>query len=261
MIRALSTAATGMNAQQVKLDVTAHNIANASNAGFKKSRVEFEDLIYQNVHRPGSPTDQMHQRPAGLQVGLGTKVVATHTLHAQGDLAQTGNPLDVAIEGRGYFVVQLPNGDQAYTRTGSFKLDQEGRIVGNQGYALATQINVPPEATHISIGVDGTVSAAVEGSAEEVQVGQIELATFTNPDGLLSLGHNLFGETAASGQPFFGMPGENGVGILSQGMLELSNVKVVEEMVDLISGQRAYEVNTRVIRAADEMLQQTVNMR
>lgn len=261
MIRALSTAATGMNALQTRLDVTSNNIANAATSGFKKSRAEFQDLMYQTTKAPGASTSADTQAPNGLQVGMGVRTVGTQTLHSQGDLQQTGNSLDVAIEGRGFFVLNMPNGDQAYSRAGAFKLDAEGRMVNSDGYPLSSEIVVPPDVETVTIAADGTVSATIPSETEAVELGQIELALFANPEGLLSRGRNLFQETTASGTPITGQPGADGLGSLSQGTIEVSNVKVVEEMIDLISGQRAYEVNTRVVRAADEMLQQTANMR
>jgi flagellar basal-body rod protein FlgG len=260
MIRALSTAATGMDAQQTRLDVCSNNIANVSTPGFKKSRAEFQDLMYQTVRAPGAAAGQGARTPTGLQVGMGVRTAATQRMHGEGDLQQTGNPLDVAIEGPGFFPVQVPGGGTAYTRDGALNLDAEGRLTTADGYALATAVTVPPEAQSISIAADGTVTATLAGEAEPVELGKIELATFANPAGLQAQGRNLFVETQASGTAITGAPGENGIGTLSQGTLELSNVKVVEEMIDLISGQRAYEVNARVIKAADEMLQRTANL-
>lgn len=260
MIRALTTAATGMDAQQTRLDVTANNIANASTPGFKRSRAEFQDLMYQTMRAPGAAAGQGAKAPTGLQVGMGVRTVATERMHDEGSLQQTGNPLDVAIEGAGFFPVALPGGGTAYTRDGAFKLDAEGRLVTDDGYALASEVTIPPEAQSISIAADGTVTASLAGEPEPVEVGKIELASFANPAGLAATGRNLFTETQASGQAATGAPGAAGFGTLSQGTLELSNVKVVEEMIDLISGQRAYEVNARVIKAADEMLQQTANL-
>ena len=261
MIRALSTAATGMEAQQTKLDVTANNIANVSTAGFKKSRAEFSDLMYQTLKAPGAATGANTKAPTGTQVGMGVRTQATQRMHSMGELRQTGNPLDVAIEGRGFFAVNLPSGGTAYTRNGAFKLDGEGRMVNAEGYTLTSDISVPPDAQSIAIAADGTVTAVIPGEATPVEVGRIEVAAFANASGLSSLGRNLFQETAASGTAVQGAPGENGTGSLAQGTLELSNVKVVEEMIDLISGQRAYEINSRVIKAADDMLQQTATLR
>ena len=261
MLRALSTAASGMNAQQIKLDVTANNIANVSTAGFKRSRAEFQDLMYQTLRAPGAVSGQGVTAPSGAQVGLGVRTAATQRSHAEGDLQQTGNPLDLAIEGQGFFPVTMPGGGLAYSRAGAFKLNGEGHVVNADGYSLASEIVIPPEAQSVTIGADGTVTATVAGTAAPVEVGKIQLATFANPAGLAPMGRNLFTETSASGTAVNGAPGESGIGTLSQGTLELSNVKVVEEMVDLISGQRAYEVNSRVVKAADEMLQQTANLK
>jgi flagellar basal-body rod protein FlgG len=261
MIRALSTAATGMEAQQTRLDVTSNNIANVSTTGYKRVRAEFEDLMYQTERAPGSTTGQGTRAPTGVQVGMGVRTVATQRMHDEGSLQQTGNPLDVAIEGNGFYPINLPSGQVAYTRDGTFKMDNEGRVVNSEGYPLATDINIPADAQSVTIGGDGVVSVILPNEPEPVQLGQIQLATFANPAGLSTMGKNLYTETAASGTPILSNPGSDGTGTLSQGALELSNVKVVEEMIDLISGQRAYEVNSRVIKAADEMLQQTANLR
>ncbi len=261
MIKALSTAATGMEAQQTRLDVTANNIANVSTAGFKKGRAEFQDLMYQQLRAAGAPTSGSTRTPTALEVGSGVRVVATERMHSEGDLKQTGNPLDLAIEGQGFFQVALPDGRTAYTRDGSLKLSSEGKLVTADGYQLTSDISVPPDAQTVTIGPDGTVSATVPGDTAPVELGKIELANFANPAGLSQLGRNLFRETAASGTPVTGAPGVDGMGTVSQGTLELSNVQVVEEMIDLISGQRAYEVNSRVIKAADDMLGQTANLK
>src|SRR6266545_358264 len=261
MIRALSTAATGMEAQQTRLDVTANNIANTSTAGFKKSRAEFSDLMYQTQRAPGAATGAGTQAPTGLQVGMGVRTAATQRMHSHGDLRQTGNPLDVAIEGRGLYPVNLPSGEVAYTRDGAFKLDPEGQVVTSEGYPLAGDISIPPDAQSITIGADGTVSVVIPGETAPVEAGQIQVASFPNESGLESIGRNLYRETSASGAAVIGAPGENGAGTLTQGTLEGSNVNVVEEMIDLISGQRAYEINSRVIKAADEMLAQTANIK
>ncbi len=260
MIRALSTAATGMEAQETRLDVTANNIANVSTAGFKKSRAEFQDLMYQTMRAAGAPSGD-GRTPTGLQVGMGVRIASTQRMHTQGEMRQTGNALDVAIEGNGFFGVNLPGGKTAYTRDGAFKLSAEGQLVTSDGFGLVGDISVPPDAQSVTISPDGTVSATIAGEAAPVELGRIELTTFANPAGLSSTGRNLFEETAASGTAVTAAPGEDGAGTLSQGTLELSNVKVVEEMIDLISGQRAYEVNSRVIKAADEMLQHTANLK
>ncbi len=261
MIRALSTAATGMEAQQTRLDVTANNIANTSTAGFKKSRAEFSDLMYQSQRAPGAATSAGTEAPTGLQVGMGVRTVSTQRMHSQGDLRQTGRPLDVAIEGRGFYPVNLPSGEVAYTRDGAFKIDAEGQLVTGEGYILAGDISIPPDAQNITIGADGTVSVVVPGESAPVEAGQLQLAAFANESGLEAMGRNLYRETSASGAVVVGAPGENGTGTLAQGTLEMSNVNVVEEMIDLISGQRAYEINSRVIKAADEMLAQTATLK
>lgn len=261
MIRALTTAATGMEAQQTRLDVTANNIANVSTPGFKRGRAEFQDLIYQTLRAPGASTSDATLAPTGLEVGLGVRTVDTERMHTEGDLQQTGNNFDLAIEGNGFFQILMPDGQLAYTRNGAFKLDQDGKMVTADGYPLSDGISVPPEATAVAIGPDGTVTVTLPSSSTPAQAGKIQLANFVNPAGLSSLGRNLLAETAASGTAVPGKPGENGIGTLSQGTLELSNVKVVEEMIDLIAGQRAYEVNARVVKAADEMLQQTAGLR
>ncbi len=260
MIRALSTAATGMEAQQTRLDVTANNIANVSTAGFKKSRAEFSDLMYQTLRAPGTATGDGTQAPTGLQIGMGVRTAATQRMHSEGSLRQTDRPLDVAIEGRGFYIVTLPNGELAYTRDGAFKLDVEGQLVNTEGDSLG-DISIPPDAHTVTIGADGTVTVTVPGETAPVEAGQIEVASFANESGLESMGRNLYRETAASGAAVVGPPGENGAGTLAQGTLEMSNVNVVEEMIDLISGQRAYEINSRVIKAADEMLAQTAALK
>jgi flagellar basal-body rod protein FlgG len=261
MFKCLSTSATGMEAQETRLDVTAHNIANVSTAGYKKERAEFQDLMYQQMRASGAPTGANNRAPVGLEVGSGTKVVATMRMHGEGDLQQTNNPLDVAIEGNGFFQITMPNGTTNYTRDGSFKLSAEGKLVTADGFPLANDITIPPDAQSVTIGVDGTVSAQLPSEATPVELGKMQLANFVNPSGLAAQGRNLYRETASSGSPVVADPGQDGAGTLSQGTLELSNVKVVEEMIDLIAGQRAYEINSRVIKAADEMLGQTANLK
>ncbi len=261
MFRSLATAASGMEAQQTKLDVTANNIANVSTNGFKKGRAEFADLMYQQVRPSGAPTGSGTQAPTSTEIGLGTRLVATSRTLSQGELHQTGGPLDVAIEGHGYLPVTLPSGETAYTRNGALHMSVEGRLVTSDGYTLGGDITIPSEAQSVSIAADGTVSATIPGEAQPVELGQIQVAMFANPGGLEAQGGTLFRETSASGTAVVGAPGEGGAGVLRQGMLEVSNVNVVEEMIDLISGQRAYEINSRVIRAADEMLGQTAQLR
>lgn len=261
MFRSLATAASGMEAQQTKLDVTANNIANVSTNGFKKARAEFADLIYQNLRPAGAPTGNGTTAPSGTEIGLGTRLVTTARELGQGELRRTGNPLDVAIEGRGYLAVTLPGGETAYTRNGALQVNAEGRLVTADGFSIEGDITVPPEAQAVSIAADGTISATVPGSTQPVELGQLQLAMFANPAGLAAQGGTLFRETSASGTAVLGAPGEGGAGAIRQSMLEVSNVNVVEEMIDLITGQRAYEINSRVIRAADEMLGQTAQLR
>lgn len=260
MIRALHTAATGMEAQQQRIDVTANNLANVNTTGFKKSRADFQDLLYQQVRAPGTSAAQGITVPTGLQVGTGVRTAATHRSFSTGDFMQTGNQLDLAIEGDGFFQITLPDGMQAYTRAGNFELNQQGQVVTTDGYVLEPAITIPPGSTAVTIGADGTVSVTMAGQNEATEVGQIQLANFINPGGLTSIGRNFLKPTIASGEAIIGPPGLQGVGTLSQGFLEMSNVKVVEEMISLISSQRAYEVNSKVISAADEMMQSTTNV-
>lgn len=261
MFRSLSTAATGMEAQQTRLDVTAHNIANVSTNGYKKERAEFADLMYQTIRAAGSATGNGTSAPDATEIGLGTRLTATSRELTQGSLQQTGNPLDVAIEGHGYLPITMPSGETAYTRNGALHMTAEGRLVNSEGYAIAGDITIPTDAQQVTIGADGTVSAVMPGESQAVELGQIQIAMFANPGGLASMGGTLLRETSASGTAVIGAPGEGGAGGLRQGMLEGSNVNVVEEMIDLISGQRAYEINSRVIKATDEMLGQTATLR
>ena len=260
MIRALYTAASGMNAQQSNIDNVAHNLANVNTVGFKKSRLEFEDLVYQEIRVAGSSASAATEAPIGLEIGLGTKAVATARNFSAGNLRATGAPFDLAIEGQGFFKVTLPDGTTGYTRAGAFHLDGQGLVVTSEGYAVEPQISVPANATSVSISKDGIVSATVAGATEAQQLGTIEIATFANPGGLRPLGGNLFAPTTASGEEESGVPGTDGRGTLTQGFLEDSNVSVVEEMVNMIIGQRAYEANSRVVKAADEMLSQVNNL-
>jgi flagellar basal-body rod protein FlgG len=255
MIRALYTAASGMNAQQSNIDNVAHNLANVNTTGFKKSRVEFEDLVYQELRAPGAQASATTETPVGLEMGLGTRAVATARNFSAGNLRTTGAPLDIAIEGAGFFKIALPSGTTAYTRAGTFHLDAQGTIVTADGYPLEPQVTIPSDTVSISISKDGIVSATVRGQGSS-QVGAIEIATFANPAGLRPLGGNLFELTTASGDEEGGAPGTDARGTLAQGLVEDSNVSVVEEMVNMIIGQRAYEANSRVVKAADEMLSQ-----
>lgn len=252
--RALLTAATGMQVQQQNVDNIANNLANASTDGFKRTRIEFQDLLYQNMRQAGGAANASTTLPVGLQIGLGARSVASVRLFTQGDYKQTNNQLDVAIEGSGFFQVRQTNGDLAYTRAGTFKLNNQGQVVTAQGDALEPAITIPTEATSVTIGKDGTVSITMPGQANAQNVGQIQLAIFPNPAGLEALGGNLFKETGASGQPTVGAPDGNGIGHLLQGFSEGSNVNVVEELVTMISAQRIYETNSKVISTADRML-------
>ncbi|MBS4052365.1 flagellar basal-body rod protein FlgG [Methylomonas rivi] len=252
--RALWVAKTGLDAQQTRMAVISNNLANVNTTGFKKSRPLFEDLIYQNVRQVGSQTTQNTQLPTGLQLGTGVRTVATEKLHTQGNILQTENSLDVAINGRGYIQILMPNGDINYTRDGSLKLDSTGQLVTSGGLTLEPNITIPQDAISISIGRDGTINVVQPGSAAATNVGQIQLADFINPTGLEPVGENLFRESVASGPPIVGIPGENELGSLQQGALETSNVNVVEELVNMIETQRAYEMNSKAISTTDEML-------
>jgi flagellar basal-body rod protein FlgG len=260
MIRALYTAASGMNAQQTNIDNVAHNLANVNTTGFKKSRVEFEDLVYQEIRGAGAAASASTEAPAGLEIGLGTRAVATARNFSTGNLRATGGQLDLAIEGAGFFQVSMPDGTTAYTRAGSLHRDAQGLLVTSEGYAIEPQITVPPNATSVTISRDGVVSAMVAGQSAPQELGTLELAVFSNQAGLRPLGGNLFGISSASGDAETGAPGTDGRGTLAQGFLEDSNVSVVEEMINMIIGQRAYEANSRVVKAADEMLAQVNNL-
>jgi flagellar basal-body rod protein FlgG len=256
MFRSLYTAASGMSAQQTNLDNIANNLSNANTAGFRKRRVQFQDLIYQNTVTPGAAATQQTVS-AGLQIGLGTRAAATEILQAQGDFQTTGNTLDVAIQGNGYFQVLTPNGQTAYTRSGSFHQDSSGNIVTSDGDALQPAITIPADATSVTIGADGTVSVTLPNQTASQQIGQIQLATFPNPGGLNSVGANLLLPTSSSGDAITGVPGgSEGLGTLLQGSLEQSNVNTVEEFIQMILAQRSYEANSQVAKAADQMFQE-----
>ncbi|HLI62827.1 MAG TPA: flagellar basal-body rod protein FlgG [Terriglobales bacterium] len=260
MFRALYTAATGMAAQQLNLDNIANNLSNSSTAGFRSRRLQFEDLIYQNLVTPGSAATQQ-TTVDGLQVGLGTRTASSEVIQTQGDFNNTGNPLDLAIQGTGFFQVTMPDGTIAYTRAGMFHLDNQGNIVTADGNPLNPQISIPANALTITVGSDGTVTVTQPGQTQAAQVGNIQLATFQNPGGLNSIGQNLFQQTTASGDPIVGTPGgSDGLGTLQQGVLEQSNVDVVAEFVNMIIAQRSYEANSRIVSAADEMLQELNNL-
>jgi flagellar basal-body rod protein FlgG len=256
MIRALYTAASGMNAQQANMDNIAHNLANVNTVGFKKSHVEFEDLVYEQTKVPGAPTSTAAEAPVGLQTGLGVRSVASSRDFSRGNMRSTSGPLDLAVEGDGFFQVQLPNGDTAYSRSGSFHLSAEGAIVTSEGYPMQPAITIPPNATSISISKEGIVSVSVPGQSAAQQVGTIELASFRNAAGLSAVGGNLFLATTASGEATVAAPGADAMGTIAQGYVEDSNVSVVEEMVNMILSQRAYEANSKVVKAADDMQQQ-----
>ena len=261
MFRALYTAASGMVAQQMNLDNVANNLANSSTSGFRRRRVQFSDLIYQNLVMPGAAATQQTTVAAGLQIGLGTRPGASEIVQAQGDFATTGNPLDLAIQGQGFFQVTLPSGEVAYTRAGTFHLDAQGNVVTADGNPIEPAITLPADALSVTIGADGTVSVTQPGQTQAQQVGTIQLAMFPNPGGLNSVGNNLFLATSASGDPIIGTPGgAEGLGSLQQGYLEQSNVDVVQEFVQMILAQRSYESNSRVVKAADEMFQDINNL-
>lgn len=260
MMRALWTAASGMQAQQLNIDVIANNLANVNTSGFKKSRADFQDVMYQNIKTTGAPTTNSTQA-AGIQVGLGTTPAAVTKVFTAGNITQTGNELDMAIEGQGFFQIQMPDGTTAYSRSGAFKRDGQGRIVTSEGYPLMPEMVIPNNSMKVSIGNDGTVAVLQQGQASSTTIGTIQLATFQNPSGLSSQGKNLYMPTDASGDATTGTAGQNGIGTISQGFLEMSNVNVMEEMVNMIVGQRAYEINSKAVQAADEMLQQANSMK
>ncbi len=257
-MRALYTATTGMLGQQLFIDVTSNNISNVNTFGYRKERAEFADLFHQVIQYAGSSTSETTLSPTGIEVGLGVRPTSVQKLFSQGNFKETEQNLDVAITGNGFFQIELPDGTIAYTRDGAFKRDDEGNVVNSEGYLLVPNITIPDDATQLNIGTDGTVTV-LQGNATEVnQLGQIEIVNFINPAGLHALGDNLYLNTNASGDPIVGTPGLNGFGQLRQGFVETSNVKLVEEMTDLIVGQRAYEANSKSIQTADSMLQ-TVN--
>jgi flagellar basal-body rod protein FlgG len=261
MMRSLYTAASGMMAQQLNLDNIANNLANSSTAGFRRRRLQFQDLMYQNLVMPGSAATQQTTVAAGLQIGLGTRAAASEIIQAQGDFSATSNPLDLTIEGQGFFQVQLPTGETAYTRSGAFHLDSQGNVVTADGNPLTPAITIPANATAITVGSDGTVTVTQPGQTQAQQVGSLQVALFANPGGLNSVGKNLFLATTASGDPITANPGgTEGAGAIEQGYLEQSNVDVVEEFIQMITAQRAYESNSRVVSAADQMFQELNNV-
>ena len=261
MIRSLWTSATGMQAQELNIDVIANNLANVNTSGFKKSRAEFQDLLYESLRPAGAASSADTTVPTGIQLGHGTRPAAVQKMFGQGDFQNTGNELDWAIEGDGFFQIELPDGDTGYSRSGEFKLDADGRIVNPDGFPLIPEMTVPTDTISISVGLDGTVSVIQAGDAEPTEIGTVQLARFVNPAGLRSLGKNLYSPTNGSGDEIIGTPGDNGFGTLAQGFLEMSNVSVVDEMVNMITAQRAYETNSKVITTADDMLQLANNLK
>lgn len=259
MTAALWVGKTGLDAQQTRMSVIANNLANVSTTGFKRGRAAFEDLLYQNVRQVGGQTAQNAELPSGLTLGAGTRVVSTSKLFTQGNIIQTGNNLDMAINGRGFFKINLPDGTAAYTRDGSFQVNKDGQVVTSNGYILQPEITIPPNALSVTVSRDGIVNVLTAGETEPTQAGNLQLTDFINPAGLQPIGENLFLQSASSGDPQEGDPGSNGLGLLMQGALETSNVNVVEEMVDMIETQRAYEMNSKVISATDQMLQYVNN--
>jgi flagellar basal-body rod protein FlgG len=260
MMRSLWISKTGMEAQQMQLDTISNNLANVSTNGYKRSHAVFEDLMYQNLRQAGAASSEQTQLPTGLQVGLGTRAVATARNFSQGNLQQSSNPLDVAIRGNGFFEIQLPDGTSGYSRDGSFQVSATGQLVTNNGYTVQPGITIPAQAQSVTIGNDGTVSVVLPGQALPSTVGQLQLAGFVNPAGLEPKGQNIFGETAASGTPNAGTPGQNGLGYVQQGFVETSNVNVVEELVQMIQTQRAYELNSKAIQTSDQMLQKLAQL-
>lgn len=261
MIRALWTAASGMQAQQMNIDVVANNLANVSTAGFKKSRADFQDLMYQTVKTTGAPATNTTTNPTGIQVGLGVKPASVTKIFSAGNITQTGNELDVAIQGDGFIQVQQADGTTAYTRAGTLKKDGQGRVTTADGSPILPEITIPNNATKISIGSDGTVSVQQAGQTAATTVGTLQLASFANPSGLNAIGKNLFLPTDSSGAATTGTAGQNGLGTLEQGYVEMSNVSIMEEMVNMIVGQRAYEINSKAVQASDDMLQQAASLK
>lgn len=261
MLRSLWTAASGMKTQELNVDNISHNIANVNTTSFKKGRINFQDLMYQELRAAGAPTASGINHPTGIQIGLGAKVVSTEKIFSQGSFQQTGNEFDVAIEGDGFFQVTMPSGDTAYSRDGSFKVDADGNLTTSEGYLIEPTITIPDNATEFTVGSDGTVAVSIPGETEVTEIGNLETVRFINPSGMRYMGKNVYLETGASGQPTVGTPGEDGLGTLVQGILEMSNVNVVDEMVNMITAQRAYEINSKAIQTSDEMLQVANNLK
>ena len=261
MIRSLWTSATGMQAQELNIDVISNNLANVNTSGFKKSRAEFQDLLYESMRPAGAASSADTTIPTGVQLGHGARPSAVQKMFSQGDFQNTENELDWAIEGDGFFQIELPNGETSYSRCGEFKLDADGRIVNADGFLLVPQLTVPTDTVSITVGMDGTVSVIQADDPVPSEIGTIQLARFVNPSGLRSLGRNLFVPTEGSGDEIVGTPGQDGFGTIAQGFLEMSNVSVVDEMVNMITAQRAYETNSKVIQTADDMLQIANNLK
>ena len=259
MNQALWIAKTGLDAQQTRMEVVSNNIANVNTTGFKRERAVFEDLLYQNLRQVGASSTQDTQLPSGFSIGTGVRVVATEKLHSQGNLSNTGNPFDMAVQGKGFFQVLLPDGSLAYTRDGSFQVNQDGQLVTSSGYQVQPAITVPEGAQSVTVGSDGTISVLLPGSTAATQVGSMQLTNFINPAGLQAIGQNLLLESGSSGAPQTGTPGLNGLGTLTQGAVESSNVNIAEELVNMIETQRAYEMNSKAIQSADQMLQFVTN--
>lgn len=260
MMQALWVAKTGMDAMQLNIDVISNNLANVNTTGFKSSRADFQDLIYQTLRQPGGNTTQQTQLPTGLQLGTGVMPVATERIFTQGNPQQTNGPLDMEISGQGFFQITMPDGSTSYTRDGNFHLNNQGQVVTSSGYLLNPAISIPANVSKITIGTDGTVSVNLPGQATPTQVGQIQLANFINPPGLQSIGGNLFRETAASGTPQVGTPGQTGMGDINQSYIESSNVNITEELVNMIQAQRAFEMNSKSITTVDQMLQRLTQL-
>jgi len=260
MIPSLYIAKTGLDAQQTNMDVIANNLANVSTNGFKRQRAVFEDLLYQTIRQPGAQSSEQTNLPSGLQIGTGVRPVASERIFTQGNLTKTDNSKDIAIDGQGFFQVQLPDGTSAYTRDGSFQVDQNGQLVTSSGYQVVPAITIPANALTITIARDGIVSVTQQGQTAPTQVGQLTLSTFINNGGLESLGENLYQETQSSGAPTDSTPGLNGAGLLNQGYVEASNVNVAEELVNMIQTQRAYEINSKAISTSDQMLQKLTQL-
>lgn len=259
MNQALWIAKTGLDAQQTRMEVVSNNIANVNTTGFKRERAVFEDLLYQNISQVGANSTQDTQLPSGFSIGTGVRVVATEKLHSQGKLTNTGNTFDMAVQGKGFFQILMPDGSLAYTRDGSFQVNQDGQLVTATGYQVQPAISVPEGALSVTIGSDGTVSALLPGSNTPTQIGSLQLTNFINPAGLQPIGQNLLLESGSSGAPQTGTPGLNGLGTLTQGSVESSNVNIAEELVNMIETQRAYEMNSKAIQSADQMLQFVTN--